>query len=362
VLLSIRDATRAAATAVSELQRFAGAVEVAIAEALDDVFGGPSLDVSATLDTAALSVGDEPSPAAGPWERVAPILGAIGTGIGVLGLVTFVGGAVMWGRFAAQGIAAEEALGIIPSQSLVVVGASTLVPAVIAALLATIVVFIGRTVLAYRGELVSPDQGSLVDSQKRGLRAIAMAVLVLIAEVGVFGRALPSASFRLLVVFIVVGLLAVVVVACIAYTTGGFVYLAAGTFVAVALFSGAVDYARARGNSDVRGAAVVRDHKKAVIGFYIAEGSGRVYLGRIEFERDPNGAVLTDEIDGEQSRIVAISKSEITDIAIGPPQAPPAAALQADELASELCSLQVPAASAEGKASGSPTPNAQQKC
>jgi len=362
VLLSIKDATRAAATAVSELKRFAGAVEVAIAEALDEVFGGTSLGVSATLDTASPSVDDEAGTAGGPWERVAPILGAIGTGIGVLGLVTFVGGAVMWGRFQGEGLSAEEALSIVPSQSLVVVGARTLVPAVLIALLATVVLFIARTLLAEGGALVPADQELILASHRRGTRTGAIAFLVLVIEAAVLARALPDANAGLVALFVIVGLITAVVAACVAYTTGRFVYLAASTFVAVALFSGGVDYARARSNSDVRAAAVVRDHKKAVIGFYIAETGARVYLGRIKLERNPKTSKVTNEIDGEQSRIVGISKSEITDLAIGPPQAPSAAKEQAETLANELCGLQVPAPPDPPKAASSPAPSEPQKC
>jgi len=62
-----------------------------------------------------------------------PILTAIGTGIGAIGFVIFFGGFILWGRFAAAGLPAEEAVSHVPHDDLVATGASFLVPAILAA-------------------------------------------------------------------------------------------------------------------------------------------------------------------------------------------------------------------------------------
>jgi hypothetical protein len=65
-----------------------------------------------------------------------PVLTVIGTGIGVIGFVIFFGGFIVWTRFDAAGLPANEAVAKVPRNELVVTGASFLVPALLAALAA----------------------------------------------------------------------------------------------------------------------------------------------------------------------------------------------------------------------------------
>lgn len=79
-----------------------------------------------------------------------PVLTVIGTGIGAIGFVIFFGGFIVWARFKAVGLPANEAVAQVPRNDLVVTGASFLVPALLGALLAATVavaawdMFIGR--------------------------------------------------------------------------------------------------------------------------------------------------------------------------------------------------------------------------
>jgi predicted outer membrane lipoprotein len=75
-----------------------------------------------------------PSSASTPWTQMAPILAAVAGGIGVIGFVTFVGGAVVWARLQGVGFPAAPALGVIPTQDLVVIGAETMVPLILVAI------------------------------------------------------------------------------------------------------------------------------------------------------------------------------------------------------------------------------------
>ena len=68
-----------------------------------------------------------------------PVLTVIGTGIGVIGFVIFFGGFIVWTRFDAAGLPANEAVAKVPRNELVVTGASFLVPALLAALAAVAV-------------------------------------------------------------------------------------------------------------------------------------------------------------------------------------------------------------------------------
>lgn len=54
---------------------------------------------------------------------------AVASSLGVLGFVTFAGGAVLWSRFKGMGLPAEHVLGLVPRSELVATGAQFLVPA-----------------------------------------------------------------------------------------------------------------------------------------------------------------------------------------------------------------------------------------
>jgi hypothetical protein len=81
---------------------------------------------------------------------------------------------------------------------------------------------------------------------------------------------------------------------------------------------------------------VIRENKKATIGFFIGEDASRVYVGRL------NVTGTEGDIVDRRSRIIAIKKDQVTDISIGPPLEPVDAKTRAGELADEICEEQVP--------------------
>ena len=66
----------------------------------------------------------------GFWAVLMPVLSFVGTGIGLLGFVIFFGGFILWTRFDAIGLPADEAVWHVPREDLVTTGASFLVPTV----------------------------------------------------------------------------------------------------------------------------------------------------------------------------------------------------------------------------------------
>jgi len=62
------------------------------------------------------------------------VAGAVGAGIGVVGFVTFFGGAIVWLRAREAGIPPDEAVAVVPKNVLITMGASYLVPASLIAL------------------------------------------------------------------------------------------------------------------------------------------------------------------------------------------------------------------------------------
>jgi hypothetical protein len=76
-----------------------------------------------------------------PLDLVLRVLGAIGTGIGVLGFVILFGGAVLWLRAERAELPANDAVSAIPRSVLITTGTSLLVPALLIALLAVVSIF-----------------------------------------------------------------------------------------------------------------------------------------------------------------------------------------------------------------------------
>lgn len=59
------------------------------------------------------------------------VLAAVAGGLGVLGFVTFVGGALLWTRFREMGLPADHAVALVPKADLVATGAAFLAPALL---------------------------------------------------------------------------------------------------------------------------------------------------------------------------------------------------------------------------------------
>ena len=121
--------------------------------------------------------------------------------------------------------------------------------------------------------------------------------------------------------------------AAIGSLTHRVLYLMTATFVLVGTFLGLVAYWRARNDTTVRAAALVRQNKKAMAGIFVAEGANRVYLARVSLKADGS-------LDDARSRLVGISKSQITDIAVSEAKPIQQALTQARHMARELCQLQ----------------------
>jgi hypothetical protein len=122
--------------------------------------------------------------------------------------------------------------------------------------------------------------------------------------------------------------------AIIGSRTRRWLYLAVTTFVLVGIFEGYLAYSRESSVERVRGAAVIRDNKKATVGLFVAESADRVYLARVSDEEG-------DTIVFEESRLVGISKEQVSDVAIGDRKSITAALNQGVHLAKELCELQL---------------------
>jgi VIT1/CCC1 family predicted Fe2+/Mn2+ transporter len=73
------------------------------------------------------------------------LLAAVGGGLGVLGFVTFFGGAILWVRMDEAGLPGSEAVAVIPKSMLLSTGANFLFPAFLAALGFTLLLYLVET-------------------------------------------------------------------------------------------------------------------------------------------------------------------------------------------------------------------------
>ncbi len=90
--------------------------------------------------------------ATGIPQTMLTVLGAVGTGIGVLGWVTFLGGAILWIKAAEADLPATESVAIIPKTVLLTQGAEVGALAVIVAVLAVGVLYVIDQGLRWRGK------------------------------------------------------------------------------------------------------------------------------------------------------------------------------------------------------------------
>jgi hypothetical protein len=344
VLLALRYTVRFAGRAVSLVDDFTRAVIVAVAEELQSALGDP-VAVAAAPEVAAPPPAD--SGASTSWGKIAPVLAAIGTGIGVVGFVTFVGGVIVWARLNAAGFPAAPALSVYPKQDLLVIGAQTLVEQVLIALIPVAVLGVVYAVVRAFSGRVGEAEAAIVAGQANRLSAIGMFVFILgvllaivVLEPGLHG------DQRVLAAWGAFG--AASIAGAIGSVTRRFLYLAATTVLVVGVFMGFVAYGRARVETKVRGAAIMRAKQKTTAGIFLTEGAGRVYLARVTYKKG--------RVDESQSRLVGIDKSEVTDVAIAGAKPVGLALADARALERELCDLQprVPTKEQGGDCGGKP--------
>jgi hypothetical protein len=348
-----------------------------VAGALKEAYGQP-VAVSAVPEAMGAAVPTTADSTTG-WDRLAPLLGAIVTGVGVIGFVTFIGGVTVYARLRAAGFPAAPALGIFPSQDLVVIGAQTLVPEALWAL--AFVVALGFLYALVRRRKRVSDEEALLEGHwirvwfRKRLRKVGQVLrrarnrvndeeaalltghVTPFATIGMFCFVVLALSLSIVPFWFELDnahrlyagglvLVAALLAATVGSVTRRFLYLATTTFLLAAVFLSFTAYWREGHANEVRGAAIIRENKTPVVGLFVAEGSGRVYLARVNLMDEPacqkaGGGIAGCEIVDYDSRLVGISKDEVTDIALGDPKAPWKALLQARHLARELCDLQV---------------------
>jgi hypothetical protein len=307
-----------------------------------------------------------------------PVLTAIGTGIGILGFVMFFGGFILWTRFKAAGLPANEAVAKVPRSELVATGASFLVPGVLFALglvalaVAFWDIFIGgprrrrREQAEGEGEEATEQLADLEEEQQQleqrkvdatGAEAVEIARRLLeltrqeipaqrrarreAAEAAKSERLTLSESLLQLLIGIVpliavtvylflagnvsheyVGyvLLAAVLIGAVAVVvvsmTNHFAWYALCIFLGVGVMIAVFNYVRTQTHPKVS-PVVALSGPSPVVGYFVAETSEAVYVGRPQ-PAGPNAKADSMGFDGEKATLIRIPKDSVTDLTVGP--------------------------------------------
>ena len=319
------------------------AVNVAVAAHLEKSLRAP-LAVSASLHVPAAKVTAEDASGT-PLGRLSPILATIGTGLGVLGFVTFVGGLIVWARLDAAGLPPAPTLGVIPNQDLLAIGAETLLPVTVKALVFG-PVFLAVAYSYVRWAVKHHEFRHAFAAHHRAFRAgdagviaaAGMFAFVFVVSVARIPWLVGDLTFPQLLGAVGGVFGASVVAGLIGSLTARYAYLAATVFILIGISSAWYAYWRAGNEEMIRGAAIIRDNKQAISGIFVAEGANRVYLAFVE--TIPVDDQTKRKIDQSTSRLIGITKAQVTDIAIADRKTPQAALDQALVLAKQLCELQ----------------------
>ncbi len=220
--------------------------------------GGASADVPA-------AGGDKEGPS------LVTVAGAVASGLGVLGFVTFAGGVVLWSRFNEMGLPADHVLALVPKSELVATGADFLVPALLFSALAVLVIVLLSSTIDHFTEKWPPTRW-LVAPVLLGVGELVVAVTL--------KTRLPEASFWVLVLIAGLGALAVSSGARISFAV-----FALAAFLAVGSFAIARTYELTSHRLKVLPMAYSRSQPgeapRVELGYFVAETSDRILFASL---------------------------------------------------------------------------------
>jgi hypothetical protein len=284
------------------------------------------------------------APAVEPQALLVQVLGVVAAGIGVLGFVTFFGGAILWIRFDQAELPANEAVAVVPREVLLTTGASFLVPALMLALAAVLAVVLLRAVrdtYFQRQPAVAPNRGSTpkpghhgsvtgfedFSPRNRFLAEGAFLLGLLAVEVAWVAPEALTVSIPRTFFLALFGFATLAISWFVLHGTERVLWFGVALFAAVSAFIAATTYVRTTDRPKLEPAALLRAGEGPRTGFFVARAADYVYLGRGNgTTRTPGGA-----------RLVAVPSADVTDLSIGPLVSPALIGRRAARLALGLC-------------------------
>jgi hypothetical protein len=329
-------------------------------------------------------------------DAVKTLLSTLIAAIASVGFVAFVGAAIVWERFSALGLPADQSVAAVPRSHLVAVGATALVTFAILGLVAVIAVYFidprGRPkrrmhyglLALLTVELVvvvvrADFRGCELTKLLVGLAIVAVVLGWLVYAGFALWRMLPAGQrtpAKLLrgmlgvrhavLVLVVLGLtialvateswlamllLAAVVLALlnlgVAHATGDrFALYGVAVFASVAVFGGIASFVEARDTPKVQPVAVLRsDDPRGLCALFVGETDERMYLGRVDLE--PGSATDSKPAEGS-GRLFWLPKDKLAAWSIGTLQSIGRAKEQAIRLRDELVAERAPVTATAG--------------
>ncbi len=247
-------------------------------------------------------------------DAILRVAGAIGTGIGVVGLVTLIGGAYFWLRFSSVGLPANEAVGDLSHSQLLVVGIRELYPFVAISIAGVLVLYLLELIaLAVTTDLPT---GWLPDDNARRQSVAVLVVRTAAAILAVAGAiVIDVLQFRHtfssgLVVTLVAGGLALAVIIYAVVSRPPFVRFVLAALAATAGFALFSSAFRISEDPKVRPVVLI-DNGKPLGGIYITATSDDVYVGEVcEYRSSGLG-------DANTGSLLAIPRAGISLMLIG---------------------------------------------
>jgi len=292
-------------------------------------------------------------------DRFWPVLAAIGTGIGVVGFVAFMGGAILWARFDELELPPEQAVAAVPQTELIVIGAGFLSRALLIALFAVAFLYLYRSVLITfsrrrqaqaenqaeeaarsaskerREELEAEaeamkervESGELPYEHRIGAAVVLSAILLIGGLIAMqwFGRGLGAEAY---VVLAGISLLTVVLSAIVLVRTNQFLWYGVAVLFSVAVFIAAHTYFRTTTFPKFQPVAVLLDDGRAALGVYVAETSDELVLGDL----NANLGRFSD-----RRELLTVPRETIGDFTVGPLASRPVARADVLQMGLDLC-------------------------
>jgi hypothetical protein len=199
-------------------------------------------------------------------KKVANYLGtlakAVGTGLGVGGVVAVAGAAVLWNRFDVAGIPADQAVDAVPQNQLIVFGASALISAAVIGLAAAVFAFA-------LNPLGSVTFGSI----------LAVGLLALVGAFFAF-KGDPNLSVGTECILVVLAVALALGSLGVAENSGtSFLPFGVAIFFAALIFTGALAFAQTGAERKIQPAAIVdRCQGIRAHGFYVSDDDDHVWL------------------------------------------------------------------------------------
>jgi hypothetical protein len=239
-------------------------------------------------------------------DLLSKVLQALGATAAIAGLVTFVGGAMLWIRFDELDLPADRAVALLPNELLIVIGAHALIAPLL----------VGAAILLFLAFFFPLDENGDV---KPWFWYAFMPVIALAAGVVVALQLQDLDFFPEQLTMIAALVVGVVVIAMTARGVKLVRYIAWVTFAVFALCGSLLAVVRTTGDPRMEPVAVLvgedADNRHGIAGFLVGESADRIYIAAVPGNGDATHAFADARVD----RFLALSRDDVVRMSVREP-------------------------------------------